>query len=175
LSQLLTANGNRVRLRFGQEPRDKYGRLLAHVFLDDGTNVEAWLLERGLATTLTYPPNVALAPCYLSAQQRARQQETGLWRLDAYRPATPAQLSPHAKGYRLVRGKVERIGNSRKSVWINLEGAVALRIDRDDLHYFDNVDFQHLVGRTVTARGWLHPYRGRTLMRIRHPAALEIQ
>ena len=48
--------GRRVRLVFGVERRDVYGRLLAYVHLGDRF-VNAILLNRGLARTLTIPPN----------------------------------------------------------------------------------------------------------------------
>ena len=46
----------RVRLVFGVERRDVYGRLLAYVYLG-GRFVNAELVRRGLARTLTIPPN----------------------------------------------------------------------------------------------------------------------
>ena len=48
--------GRRVRLVFGVERRDVYGRLLAYVYVDRRF-VNAELVRRGLARTLTIPPN----------------------------------------------------------------------------------------------------------------------
>src|SRR5215211_9376213 len=48
--------GREVRVVFGVERRDVYGRLLGYVHLD-GRMVNAVLLRRGLARTLTIPPN----------------------------------------------------------------------------------------------------------------------
>ena len=45
-----------MRLVFGVERRDVYGRLLAYVYLGDRF-VNAELVRRGLARTLTIPPN----------------------------------------------------------------------------------------------------------------------
>ncbi len=51
-------NGKKVRLEFDVQKRDKYRRLLAYVFLEDGTFLNAHLLEKGYARLATYPPNV---------------------------------------------------------------------------------------------------------------------
>lgn len=37
------------------QKRDKYGRLLAYVYLEDGTFVDAWLVEHGFAQGMTVP------------------------------------------------------------------------------------------------------------------------
>ncbi len=51
-------DGKTVRLEFDVEQRDRYGRLLAYVYLEDGTFVNAWLVENGYAMVMTVPPNV---------------------------------------------------------------------------------------------------------------------
>src|SRR3954470_16035978 len=69
--------GSRVRYRVGAEARDRYGRLLAYVWLRDGRLVNALLAERGYATTLTIPPNDDLAPRFRAAERRAREHRRG--------------------------------------------------------------------------------------------------
>ena len=71
--------GTRVRYRVGAEPRDRYGRLLAYVWLRDGRLFNAMLAERGYATTLTIPPNDDLAPRFRAAERRAREHHRGMW------------------------------------------------------------------------------------------------
>ncbi|MCK4951670.1 MAG: nuclease, partial [Gammaproteobacteria bacterium] len=78
------------------------------------------------------------------------------------------------RGFRLIRGKVVRIGHSKKSVWLNLTGKMALRIDRKDLSYFQQMNPETLIGKTIISRGWLYSYKGELRMQIRHPAALEV-
>ncbi len=40
-------DGKTVRLEFDVQQQDKYGRTLAYVYLEDGTFVNAWLVEHG--------------------------------------------------------------------------------------------------------------------------------
>jgi micrococcal nuclease len=72
--------GEPVRLRFDAERRDRYGRLLAYVYRDrDGLFVNAELVRRGYATTLTIPPNVAHAGEFRRLARSARREGRGLW------------------------------------------------------------------------------------------------
>jgi micrococcal nuclease len=68
----------RVRLVFGAERRDVYGRLLAYVYLD-GRFVNAELIRRGLARTLTIPPNDRFATRFKRLETAAARAGRGLW------------------------------------------------------------------------------------------------
>jgi endonuclease YncB( thermonuclease family) len=71
--------GTGVRYRLGVEPRDRYGRALAYVWLDDGRMFNTLLAERGYATPMTIPPNVDYAELFVAAARRAREASRGLW------------------------------------------------------------------------------------------------
>jgi micrococcal nuclease len=71
--------GSQVRYRVGVEPRDRYGRLLAYFWLDDGRFLNLLLAERGYAQPLTIPPNVDYADRFVAAARRAREAGRGLW------------------------------------------------------------------------------------------------
>jgi micrococcal nuclease len=67
-----------VRVVFGVERRDVYGRLLGYVRLGDRL-VNAMLVRRGLARTLTIPPNDRLAPLFDRLEREAARAGRGLW------------------------------------------------------------------------------------------------
>ena len=71
--------GDRVRYRVGVDPRDRFDRLLAYVWLPNGRMLNAMLVERGYATPLTIPPNVEYADRFVAAARRARRAARGLW------------------------------------------------------------------------------------------------
>lgn len=71
--------GKAVRLEFDVQRRDRYGRLLAYVFLEDGTFVNGELLRQGYAQLLTIPPNVKYADRFVELQREAREAKRGLW------------------------------------------------------------------------------------------------
>jgi micrococcal nuclease len=72
--------GKRVRLRYDAERQDRYGRTLAYVYREgDNLFVNAELVRRGYATTLTIPPNVAHADDFRRLASGARRAGRGLW------------------------------------------------------------------------------------------------
>jgi len=73
--------GKPVRLEFDIQKKDKYGRLLAYVFLEDGTFLNKYILEKGFASPLTIPPNVKYADDFKALFKVARSKKLGLWKL----------------------------------------------------------------------------------------------
>jgi len=71
--------GKTVRLEFDVRRRDQYGRLLAYVYLEHGTFVNARLVEQGYAQVMTVPPNVKHQDLFLKLQREAREAGRGLW------------------------------------------------------------------------------------------------
>ena len=70
--------GERVRLVFDAERRDRYDRLLAYVYVGD-TFVNAELVRRGYARTLTIEPNDTFAERFARLAQEAANAGRGLW------------------------------------------------------------------------------------------------
>jgi micrococcal nuclease len=71
--------GRHVRLELDVRSRDRYGRLLAYVWLGD-TMVNAELVRRGYAQVMTVPPNVRYQDLFVKLQREARDAGRGLWR-----------------------------------------------------------------------------------------------
>lgn len=81
--------GKTVYLELDVEERDKYGRLLAYIWLTrpkDGCEEEvrdkmfnAELLLNGYAQVFTVPPNLKYAELFVKFQQEAREKKKGLW------------------------------------------------------------------------------------------------
>jgi micrococcal nuclease len=107
----------KVTLKFDVEPRDKYDRLLAYVYLPDGTFVNEKLIRDGYARIMTIPPNVASADLFLEAEREARDQNRGLWALEDEKqeeasastpePSESTQAPPDGK---LIKGNINSKG-----------------------------------------------------------------
>lgn len=91
--QELLPIGTRVRLERDVEERDRYDRILAYVYRDDGLFVNLEMVRDGYAGQLTVPPNVTHADEFGDAARTARDQGKGLWSAcggnHAGSPATP--------------------------------------------------------------------------------------
>ncbi len=71
-------DGKRVRLELDVRSRDRYGRLLAYVWIDR-VMVNAELVRRGYAQVMTVPPNVRYQGLFRDLERQARQGRRGLW------------------------------------------------------------------------------------------------
>lgn len=72
--------GDTVRLETDMQQRDKYRRLLAYVWLSDGTMLNEAIVRAGYAQSATFPPNVRYQDLFLEAARDARRNGRGLWR-----------------------------------------------------------------------------------------------
>ncbi|NLO69347.1 MAG: thermonuclease family protein [Porphyromonadaceae bacterium] len=69
-----------VRIEYDFSKHDRYQRILAYVYLRNGTFVNAELVKRGFAVVMTVPPNVNHADTFFRLQREARENNRGLWR-----------------------------------------------------------------------------------------------
>jgi micrococcal nuclease len=72
--------GTRVVLETDVQVLDKYGRVLAYVYLPDGRMLNELLVREGYAKVYTFPPNVKYVERFKKAQEEARRKGKGLWR-----------------------------------------------------------------------------------------------
>lgn len=75
--------GRRVRYAIGAEPRDRYGRALVYIWLQDGRFLNELLVARGYARPLAIAPNVRYAGRFAQRAREAREARRGLWSPDA--------------------------------------------------------------------------------------------
>jgi len=73
--------GRSVRLETdpSQTARDKYDRLLAYIFLEDGTNFNKMMIESGYGYEYTYDVPYTYQKEFKEAEKMARENKMGLW------------------------------------------------------------------------------------------------
>jgi len=71
-----------IYLEFDVQKTDKYGRLLAYVWLDKEKSkmMNEIMIKEGYAVVYTVPPDVKYLERFLQAQRQARENKKGLWR-----------------------------------------------------------------------------------------------
>ena len=72
--------GKEERLEMDVQERDKYGWLLAYVYLADGMFFNAEPLKQGYAQVATYPPNVKYMELFVKLQKDAAENKKELWK-----------------------------------------------------------------------------------------------
>lgn len=70
--------GKKVRLEYDWQRRDKYGRLLAYVYLEDGTFLNAEIIKQGYGFAYTRFPFKYLED-FRQYEREARENNRGLW------------------------------------------------------------------------------------------------
>jgi len=70
--------GKIVKLEKDVSSTDKYGRILAYVYMED-IFINAYLVQEGYAQISTYPPDVKYVDYFLELQQEAKENNKGLW------------------------------------------------------------------------------------------------
>jgi endonuclease YncB( thermonuclease family) len=163
----------------GAAHRDRYGRLLAHVFRPDGGSLAAELLRRGLAWHVAVPPNLGYLDCYQGAQRVARTAARGVWSQEYL-------SSDHARrlqsGFRVLRAGIQRVV-FKGNWWLETDAGFALRIQSSDQSWFERSAVASWQGASVEVRGWMvnradsgSAKRGHLpwMLLLRHPADLRI-
>lgn len=77
--------GRTVHVERDVEQRDRYDRLLAYLYTEDGTFFNALLVRAGFAQAYTVSPNVKYAGQFRELMRKARAENRGLWALPEYR------------------------------------------------------------------------------------------
>ncbi len=170
--------GKKLRLETDKQRRDRYDRLLAHVYTEDKVNINALLIRKGYAHTTIIPPNVKHAAEYRTLEAKARKAAIGLWALDDYQVFdASSDLLQRRNQFSRVKGTVTRIEPHKKflSLWMGKQ--FHIRIDKDAQKIFQNADIElnNYKGKTLIVRGWIKQRKGKPVMWLVHPFAVESQ
>lgn len=76
--------GARVELETDVDPRDRYDRRLAYVYLADGRMVNRIMVRQGFAVPTVVPPNVRYVEAIRAAADSAQAHGIGLWTVSAF-------------------------------------------------------------------------------------------
>ena len=90
-----------VRLQLDRTKRDRHGRLLAYVFLENGAMVNGLLLQNGLARVMAKRPNLKHFAFLLQWQRAAMKEGLGIWSKDS--GATEKHYPGSSRSYRFHR------------------------------------------------------------------------
>ena len=180
----LTLNRS-VQLGYGGEEIDRYGRQLAHVFVQTAEGLlwaQQAMIAKGLARVYSFPDNRACLDLLFAAEGKARVAGLGIWSDPYYsvrQADAPGVLLTRGGHYELVEGRVLLADQSGERVYLNFgrfwkEDFTAV-IEAPALRLFaaDGVDPMTLEGALVRIRGWVDD-RGGPRIEITHPEQIEV-
>jgi micrococcal nuclease len=92
-----------------QTNKDKYNRLLRHIFLEDGTNFAETIIRDGHAYEYTYDLPYKYQSEYKRAEKEARENKRGLWADDTCRGSLeiPIVTTEETKEEEVIEPKIE--------------------------------------------------------------------
>ncbi|MBL8660154.1 MAG: thermonuclease family protein [Rhodospirillales bacterium] len=158
---------------------DRYGRLLAQVYLADGRWLQGELLRAGLARVETTADSRALAVELLAAEAEARAAHRGLWSSPVYAIRSPMEVSDAIGGFAVVEGAVLEARRIRNRIYLNFgadwRNDFTVTIDAANLPLFESAGLEPLAlaGRRVRVRGWVERNNGPAIGAT-HPEQIEV-
>lgn len=173
------SSGRKVSLFYGSRQRDRYGRHLAHLYLDDGTWLQGKMIRLGFARVYGFRDNRALLAELLALEAQARAARRGIWTHAYYRvrPAEPPDFTRDR--FELVEGRVVDVAIVRGHGYLNF-GAdwrhdFTASVAPKNLRLFERegFDLKALKGRTVRVQGWIRSFNG-PLIDVTHPEQIEV-
>ena len=191
LAQTLTRSleqlvlGQPARLRFGERERDRYGRVLAHVFIEragESVWVQESLVRQGLVMAHSFDDNRACVRQLQAAEQSARDTGAGFWGQGVFRvrdAADPDSMQALSYSFQIVEGRVAEVTDKRGRVYINFgadwrtDFTVAVAPSHRKAFDGSGIDLIGLAGQRVRVRGWLKSRNG-PLIEATHPEQIEL-
>jgi len=163
--------GRIVRLKTDREIRDVYGRLLAQVYLRDGTWINREMVRRGMAHVYTFTPNIRWASALAAAEKDARKKKIGIWATERFRILEAKEVRPvHVGQFRLVRGIVHHRPGKGYGF---LLGNLLIHIPRAYRYYFRHVP-KVRNGMRVIVHGMIRIRSGALFLALHSSTDLEI-
>ena len=96
--EILTGTYVSLETDASQDTYDKYGRLLAYIYLSDGTPFNQYMIEEGYGHEYTYNAAYKYQKQFKAAQKRAEAGEKGLWGTACATPRIQSPFSPTVSG-----------------------------------------------------------------------------
>lgn len=181
------ALGQMVTLKYGGARIDRHGRVLAHLFLDDGTWLQRAMVAAGLARFYSFADNRKCASELLNAEREARAAKRGIWSdpfYDIRMAEDVAGLASRIGTFQLVEGRVHKVEMIRGRLYLNF-GAnwrddFTVTVAPAGVKLFAKgawadlmAEPSHLVGQKIRVRGWLDSFNGPQI-EVSHPEQIEI-
>jgi endonuclease YncB( thermonuclease family) len=133
----------RAKIAVGHQGKDRYGRVLAHMFFDE-ENVVEHLLAKGWGFSNARPPDLELSDCYADIAAKAQQTNLAVWSNSAFYSDSQSDLS---KGFTVLSGNLVEVNVSGHSWWLRLDGNAVLLIDKASQAYFSRLDLHAMLGK----------------------------
>ena len=180
--QALVVSGD-VQLKELRRQRDRYGRSVAFVFIDNSKqSVQQALLDQGHARVSARIGDKTCAELLLSSERTARAARRGLWADPNFAPLRSENITriAAARGlFTLVEGKVLSVRESGATIYLNFgrrwtQDFTVTILKRHRREFVTaGIDPKRLEGRPIRVRGWIEQ-RGGPVIEAAVPEQIEL-
>ena len=160
---------------------DRYGRLLAHLFLEDGTWVQGEMLKRGMARVYSFALIIrAVVTGMLEAEKEAFNAERGIWELNYYKIRPQENSGRYTNSFQLISGKIIDVATVRSNTYLNFgddyKTDFTIVVPNRVKKMFEKmaINLTELKDKNIIVRGWLKYYNGPSID-LTHPEQLVIE
>jgi endonuclease YncB( thermonuclease family) len=171
----------RISLQFGEITGDRHGRLLAQVFLDDGTWLQERMVGAGLATVRPLIGSSFCVDRLFEREREARDAVRGLWQSAEFGAiaANDSSLLERKGLYVVVEGRVVSVGRGNRLDFLNfghiwrLDFTVTVDVAVSGRMAELGRPVESLAERWVRVRGVIEE-NGGPAIRLNHPSEIEV-
>ncbi len=168
-----------TKLEYDVTRRDKYDRLLAYLFLDNGEMLNVKMVKDGYAYTYTFPPNVKYEKRFQNAMRYARENSLGLWKdgTKVFSATDIDSLEKYIGKYVTVQGVIKKTYKSKKALYFNFgddyRTDFTIVVFKNCWHNFRLDSEDYYLHKKVRVSGKLKRYNGPEII-INKPEEIEV-
>lgn len=160
----------KIRLSFGEELLDKYGRVLAYVWTEEQGLFNKFIISEGFASAMRNF-RYQYREEFRETEQEARKLEKGLMNRDEYTQISSQEVPRFIGQLVSVKFMCKSALPRGKFVYLNSsQGEFSALIPKESLSLYP--DPQSFMGKDLTVKGFLEEYKGKPQIMILLPMQL---
>ncbi len=149
---------------------NRMGHVMAHLQIrqgeNEGTWVQGYLLEQGLARTYTPRSNPEMIAQMYKAEEKARAASVGLWANPDNAIKAPDTAAQYTNSFQIVEGRVKSVAILGTKIFINFgnnwrdDFTIGIEPEVRRILAHANIDPQQWANKPIRVRGWIENYNG---------------
>jgi Micrococcal nuclease (thermonuclease) homologs len=158
---------------------DRYNRMYAHVYRDDGVWVQGELVRDGLLVVLPGMDEPDRIRQLLPLEMAARAARRGIWATNQYAIRAPEQAARYVGTLQLVEGVVRKSTRAGSQIYLNFgedwrtDFTVVIPVSALKTWERAGVYPLHLAGRRIRTRGFIEMLNG-PMIEVQQPEMIEL-
>lgn len=167
----------KIKLTYDEQFRDKYGRVLAYVWLEDSTFFNNLIIREGFAFVfLRYPFKEEYQKMFRESEEYARLNNKGLWSVGQERIVSLEECFSYIGEYLSVKFRCQKVYYGKKYIFLDSSldyrhnfSALIIRFAKAR---FGNI--KKFEGRTLVVTGFLEKYKNKPQIVVFSPLQIKI-